>query len=179
MKTTERSREARVILKDGATYLATWTQNFRSLPLPGEEIRFPGHVSDLGHLSRFRTKAKVVRVQDGDGVRHSFIEMEAEPKAGYQRAVTLNAGMIPASYRMDAERIVRQGVPDTRIIWEDSLEPSAVLRMRTSSGVPTTGPGSRPSGVGPGDPDQRAARKQMENRLRQLVARSRQPASSL
>jgi hypothetical protein len=176
MKTTESSHETRVILKDGATYLGTWSQDFDTAPTVGDKVAFPSHVGRLEHLQAFRSGGRVTKVQKGKGLRESFIEIEAEPMKGFRRSVTLNSGFIPRERRMDAERQVRQSFPDSRVIWEESMEPSAVLRISDTKNLPagTLEDAQRSRGETLAGKDSRSAWGTLESQLREMLMHSRE-----
>lgn len=176
MKTTERTLETRVILKDGAKYLATWSQNFDEVPTVGERVSFPGHVGNLDHLQAYQPLATVAKVQRGKGVRDSYVELQAESVRRFMRSVTLNSGFIPGRQRMDAERQVRQLLPDVRIVWQEGMQPSAVLRMTDLNDFPedSRSDAQRPRGDTYGERESRVSKVTLEAQLRRMLDRTRE-----
>lgn len=173
---TNQLQHTRVVLKDGTTYLAAWSQTFDTSPALGEIISFPAHVGNLEHLESFRSRGRVSKVEASSGRAGGTIELQAEARSGFRRGLVLNSGFIPNSLRMDAERRVRYVLSDTRVIWEESMEPIAVLRISDSGNLPVgtlqDAQGSR-SEV-PSEQQLRSARITLEAQLRQMLTRSRE-----
>ncbi|MDB6078765.1 MAG: hypothetical protein JWO82_2512 [Akkermansiaceae bacterium] len=173
---TNQLQQTRVILKDGATYLAAWSQNFEAPPAIGDTISFPPHVGNLEHLESFRSRGKVNKVETGSDLKSFMVELEAEPRSGFRRGVVLNSGFVPNSLRMDAERRVRYALPDTRVIWEESMEPVAVLRISDSGNLPagTLKDAQRSRSEAPLERQIRSVKTTLEAQLRQMLTRSRE-----
>ena len=176
MKPPEQSYESRVILKTGSTYLAAWSQKFSQLPEEGDDFTFPSHVMRLSQLKRYKGQATVRKVQAGKDNELSFIELEAEPSRSFGRVVRLNSSFIPFTLHMDAERIVRQADPNTRLIWQRGIDPVAILDISEPKDFQAVSPedAHRSRGETQGVAGPRLSRVTLEAQLRQMLTRSRE-----
>jgi hypothetical protein len=126
MNTSPNPTSSLVLLKDGRTQLACWSQDFESLPTVGDRIEVAGRHAIPGYGDQ--ATISLVFADPGGSPR---IEAQAECELpDYERPVVfLNSALFPEDRRAAAEECLRSELYLPLIHWEESPEPKAILRL--------------------------------------------------
>lgn len=118
-----------IVLKDGKSRIADWTQDFESQPTLGDRITLPASVNsiDTGYLR----EAIVSRVEIGAPAGGRTIEAHAESSipAARRTVVTLNRSLIPERVREVVEARIRKLVQLPIFEWEESFGSNPIIRL--------------------------------------------------
>jgi hypothetical protein len=142
MNTNTHSQQAAVVLKDGYTHLAAWTQTFQQSPTIGESLEIPPQLQE--QLTGYETRALVSRIQRRDN-RLELVEAEAVCliKTPDRPMIVINSDRIREELRPAAEAHIRSTLRFPLIRWETSPLPDPVVRFHD----PASGRKSCPSEV--------------------------------
>ncbi|NQX02915.1 hypothetical protein HQ447_19835 [bacterium] len=132
MNTPENVTTSLVLLKDGRTQLASWSQDFESLPTVGDRIQVAGRHG----LAGYGDQATISLVFANSDKGQHRIEAQAECElADHERPVVfLNSALFSEDRRPAAEECLRHELHVPLIHWEESPEPKAVLRLHENRG---------------------------------------------
>ena len=135
---SEHPKTTTILLKDGEVLLESWPQEFSELPTVGEKIDISGKLPD--ELEGYREQAMVTRIEWDQESDNHRIEAEADCElADHERPIVfLNASMIPASRRRDAEQLLRRELQLPILHWEESYEPKPIVRLHDNGKKLTT-----------------------------------------
>lgn len=124
---TTHTRTAKVVLKDGRTTLATWSQEFEKPPTIGDSISIATSWKDP--LPGFTEQARVSKIELDTKTGRHRIEAEVIATTRQRPVVFLNTHRIPENLRSKVEEYVRTQIPVALPSWEESPEPVAILRV--------------------------------------------------
>jgi hypothetical protein len=142
MQSNPDHRQASVVLKDGHTHLAAWTQSFDNRPTLGEILEIPTRFQ--ADLAGYEPRAVVSRIELR-APHPDRIDLEATCRLKTQDrpVIVINSARIRESLRGAAEAHVRSSLRFPLISWESSTAPDPVVRFHD----PVTGRKSCPPHV--------------------------------
>jgi hypothetical protein len=118
---------ATVVLKDGRTTLATWSQEFEKPPTIGDSISIAAWWK--APLPGFTEQARVSKIELDTKTRQHRVEAEVIATTRQRPVVFLNSHRIPEELRGKVETYIRTEIPVALPSWEESTEPVAILRV--------------------------------------------------
>ena len=129
MKTNNKTNITHIILKDGFSTLASWTQQFDKEPTIGETISISGQWSDP--LPGYGDRATVRKIELNTKTNELHIEVEPllHQKESSRPVVALNADLIPERVRPAVESYLRDHLDMPLLDWEQSRELEPILRF--------------------------------------------------
>lgn len=127
-----------IVVKDGKSNIASWTQEFEHRPTVGERVGIPDDVARA--LEGYEAEAVVALEQMDQNTGDFLIVADAKCNlATDQRAVvTLNASLLPERIHKDVEDHVRRRLELPVIEWEESSETTPVIRLHPFKSNPKT-----------------------------------------
>lgn len=142
MQSHPQNQQAAVVLKDGHSQLATWTQAFDLRPTIGERVEIPDRFK--ADLDGYEMQAVVTRVELRDPLPDR-IDLEAKCLTQFQDrpVIVLNSDRIRISMHQAAEVRLRATLRHPIITWESSTHPDPVVRFHD----PASGGNSCPADV--------------------------------
>jgi hypothetical protein len=123
-----------VVLKDGKSELATWSQDPSGRPTVGERIQIPAAV--LAAITGFGPSGNVTKVEIDQRNHAGRIEVEAESTTSIELrpVLTLNASLIPENLRQLVESHLRAGLESPVLEWEESFDSKPIVRVHQLKG---------------------------------------------
>lgn len=118
-----------IVVKDGKSKIASWTQEFEHRPTVGDRLRIPEDVAKT--LPGYHAEATVSLVEKDYNTGDCTIDLEAEcDLATDQRPlVTLNASLLPERSRREVEDHVRRRLVLPVLEWEESSATEPIIRL--------------------------------------------------
>ena|SRR6478672_11207992 len=119
----------KIVIRDGKTRLAEWTQEFEHRPTVGDRITFPENVART--LQGYRPEAAVclVEMDQNTGDFQIIVDAECNVPADQRPLVTLNASLLPKRIHQRVENHVRQRLDLPVLEWEESNETTPIVRL--------------------------------------------------
>lgn len=129
---------SQIVLKDGKSKIAAWTQEFEHRPTVGDRIRIPDDV--VRTLEGYDTEATVSMEEMVLNSGDLLIVADAACKvpANHRPVVTLNASLLPERIRKEVEGHVRRRLDMPVLDWEESSEIMPVIRFHPLKSQPKT-----------------------------------------
>ncbi|MES2923519.1 MAG: hypothetical protein V4819_18330 [Verrucomicrobiota bacterium] len=118
-----------IVVKDGKTTIATWTQEFEHRPTVGDRIRIPENVAQA--LVGYQPEATVSQLgmDQNTGDVQIVLDANCSMAADQRPLVTLNASLLPERIRQQVEDHVRQRLDGPVLLWEESSATSPIIRL--------------------------------------------------
>ncbi len=118
-----------IVVIDGKSNIASWTQDFEHPPTVGDRIRFPEDVAKS--LKGYAPEATISLVELNQNTGDAVIAVDAECNlpADQRPSVTLNSSLLPERIHREVENHVRQRLELPLIEWERSSETTPILRL--------------------------------------------------
>jgi hypothetical protein len=127
-----------VVVKDGRSKIAGWTQEFEHRPTVGDRIRIP---DDMALTLKGYDAEAVVSLEEMDQATGDFriiADASCSLPTDQRAVVTLNASLLPERIRKEVEDHVRQRLDLPVLEWEDSTLTTPVIRMHPFKSQPKT-----------------------------------------
>lgn len=118
-----------MIVKDGSSKIANWTQEFANRPTVGDRIRIPEEVART--LEGYDSEA-TISLEEIDRITGEFriiADAECSLPANQRPVVTLNASLLPARIRKEVEDHVRRRLDLPLLEWEESSVTTPITRL--------------------------------------------------
>lgn len=127
-----------VVVKDGKSKIATWTQDFEHRPTVGDRIRIPDDVarSLVGYDSD--TTVSLEEMDQATGQFTIVADATCDLATDQRPVVTLNASLLPERIHKQVEDHVRSRLDLPVLEWEESSETSPVIRLHPYKSSPKT-----------------------------------------
>ncbi|WP_348223636.1 hypothetical protein [Luteolibacter sp.] len=127
-----------IVVKDGKSKIANWTQEFEHRPTVGDRVGIPADVAKA--LKGYQSEATVslVEMDQQTGDFHIVLEAECNLPADQRPVVTLNASLLPDRIHDQVENLVRQRLEMPVLEWEDSSETTPIIRFHPFQSQPRT-----------------------------------------
>lgn len=127
-----------IVVKDGSSKIAGWTQEFEHCPTVGERIRIPDDVART--LGGYDPEA-VVSLEEKDQHTGEFrivADASCSLPTDQRPVVTLNASLLPERIRKEVEDHVRRRLDLPVLEWEDSTATTPIIRLHPFRSQPKT-----------------------------------------
>ncbi len=129
---------SQIVLKDGKSKIAGWTQDFEHRPTVGDRIRIPDDVvrSLEGYDAEATISMEEMALTTGDVLIVADAVCKLPPD--HRPVVTLNASLLPERIRNEVEAHVRRRLEMPVLDWEESSETVPVVRFHPLKSQPKT-----------------------------------------
>ncbi|MEO7098910.1 MAG: hypothetical protein ABI162_06080 [Luteolibacter sp.] len=116
-----------IVVQDGKSRIANWTQEFDHLPTVGDRLRIPEDVAKT--LEGYQSEAVVSQVEMDQNTGDFKIMADAgcNVAPGKRPLVILNASLLPERIHNEVENHVRQRLELPMIEWEESSETTPII----------------------------------------------------
>jgi hypothetical protein len=127
-----------IVVKDGKSKIADWTQEFEHTPIVRERIKIPENVAHT--LEGYETDAIVSMVEmvQSTGEFRIVAAATCNLATDQRPVVTLNASLIPERIRQEVEDHVRRQLDLPVLEWEESAETAPIIRLHPFNSHPRT-----------------------------------------
>lgn len=123
------STNIQIVVKDGKSKIAQWTQQFEHCPTVGDRVRIPENMADT--LQGYDREATVSLVEMDQNTGNLVISAEAACKlpADQRPLVTLNASLLPQRIHSQVENHLRRRLELPVLEWEESTHTAPIIRL--------------------------------------------------
>jgi len=120
---------SQIVLKDGKSTIASWTQDFEHRPTVGERIRIPDDLVRTleGYDAHATVSMEEMVLDSGDVV--IVAEAACKLPAARRPVVTLNASLLPVRIRKEVEAHLRRRLDFPILDWEESSMTEPIVRL--------------------------------------------------
>jgi hypothetical protein len=118
-----------VVVKDGRSNIASWTQEFEHRPTVGDRIRIPDNVART--LDGYEPEA-VISMEEIDQSTGDFriiAEAQCSLAIDQRPVVTLNASLLPQRIHKEVENHVRHRLDLPVLMWEEGSATVPIIRL--------------------------------------------------
>lgn len=118
-----------IVVKDGKSKIACWTQEFEHLPTVGDRLKLPEDVAKT--LAGYHAEGTVALVEKDHNTGDFRIEVAAECDLAIDQRplVTLNASLLPERIHCDVEDHVKKRLDLPVLEWEESSLTEPIIRL--------------------------------------------------
>jgi hypothetical protein len=118
-----------IVVKDGSSKIANWTQEFAHRPTVGDKIRIPDDVART--LEGYDSEATISleEIDRSTGEFRITADAECNLPTNQRPVVTLNASLLPERIRKEVEDHVRLRLDLPLLEWEESSVTTPIIRL--------------------------------------------------
>jgi hypothetical protein len=129
-----------IVVKDGRSKIANWTQEFAHRPTVGDRIRIPDDVART--LKGYDSEATISleEIDRSTGEFRIIADAECSLPTNQRPVVTLNASLLPERIRKQVEDHVRLRLDLPLLEWEESTVTTPIIRLHPFKSQMKTSP---------------------------------------